>query len=338
MVTGDRAYLQTRFRIEYGQELFVPYGTGYWNYHNSKTDPKPSKQIKRAEVETALRDKTLQQVKELQKIIKNHPTFLVDKTAKDYNEKWRASKIFTATALDNAKVLPALDSNGFFHSKLPDEQASIFNAVADVVTETAFENNSFMDWGECGWMSGRMMKAIFNNTEGDKPAWKAHPLTDDWFKLSANQQQDLSKKIISGEFHIYNDLVRDQMPSQASAQLDDVNYLGALNIGGSAMPHTDIPELPPPHNQQVPGTGPGNCIVLVNLKKGSLIGFCNVDKKKRTKGGDEWRFYGKSLGPSPFSGATTESKWFMALSISRLTMQAPTRLSLRRTRRRCVSL
>jgi hypothetical protein len=221
MVTGDRAYLQTRSRIEHGQELFVPYGTGYWNYHNSKTDPKPSKQINRAEVETALRDKTLQQVKELQKIIKNHPTFLVDKTAKDYNEKWRASKIFTATALDNAKVLPALDSNGFFHSKLPDEQASIFNAVADMVTETAFENNSFMDWGECGWMSGRMMKAIFNNTDGEKPAWKAHPLTDDWFNLSADQQQDLSKKIISGEFHIYNDLVRDQMPFQASVELDN---------------------------------------------------------------------------------------------------------------------
>ena len=141
-----------------------------------------------------------------------------------------------------------------------------------------------------------MMKAIFSNNEGEKPAWKAHPLTDDWLGLSADQQQDLSKKIISGEFQIYNDLVRGQMPFQASVDLDLVNYLGALNIGGSAMPHTDIPELPPPYKQQVPGTGPGNCIVLVNLKKGSLIGFCNVDKKKGTKGGDEWRFLWQEPG------------------------------------------
>ena len=296
VVKGDKAYLKTRCRIDYGQELFVPYGAGYWNYHNSKTDPKPSKQPKRTEVELALRDKTLQQVKELQKIIKNHPTFLVDKNAKDYDEKWRASQVFTSTALENAKVLPASDSAGFFHSTLPDEHVALFNAVADVVTETAFEKKSFMDWGECGWMSGRMMKAIFNNTEGENQAWKAHPLTDDWLELTAVQQQQLNEKIISGEFQVYNDLVRNQMPFQASVDLDDVNYLGALNIGGSAMPHTDIPELPPPYKQRVPGTGPGNCIVLVNLKKGSLIGFCNVDKKKGTKGGDEWQFLWQEPG------------------------------------------
>ena len=95
-----------------------------------------------------------------------------------------------------------------------------------------------------------MMKAIFNSTGGEKPAWKAHPLTDDWLKLSAVQQQELNKNIISDDFQIYNALVRNQIPFQASVDLGDVNYLGALNIGGSAMPHTDIPELPPPYNSR----------------------------------------------------------------------------------------
>ena len=206
---------------------------------------------------------------------------MVDTNALDYDPTWRATDAFSKEELEEAKEtpLPMFDPDGFYHCVLPELQHQLFSEVADgIVTQGGLA--SALDWGDQGWMKGRMVKIMF----GNELEWKFFPMTDNWTTLTQAQKDENKAKIIYHDFQPFCDMVLEHVPKSATKDLnvkDQCVYLGALNIGGTAMLHADIPELPEDREESNPGTGPGAIICNINLKQESLLGFTDAGEGEK---------------------------------------------------------
>jgi hypothetical protein len=277
VTTTNGAFLTTDSKaVPFAAELYMSYGTGYWKAYDKDAKKAASQGVIPADSQLAF--ETNRALGRLFELVHDHPLFLVDENALDYNPTWRATDAFTKEELEEAKKtpLPMFDPDGFYHCVLPPEQHQLFSELADnIVTQGGLA--SALDWGDQGWMAGRMVKIMFADTE-----WKFFPMTDNWTTLTQEQKDENKAKIVSSSFQPWCDIVRSHVPKSATKDLNtkDVKeqcvYLGALNIGGSAMPHADYPELPDDREESNPGTGPGAIICNINLNQESLLGFTDA--------------------------------------------------------------
>ena len=284
VTTATGAFLTTDSKpVPFAAELYMNYGPEYWKHHDKDAKNAASQGVRLAD--TQLVFETNRALDRLYSLAHDHPLFLVDTNALDYDPNWRATDAFSKEELEEAKAtpLPMFDPDGFYHCVLPQEQHQLFSEVADsIVTQGGLA--SALDWGDQGWMKGRMVKIMF----GNELEWKFFPMTDNWTTLTQAQKDEQKAKIVYSEFKPWCNMVLSHVPQSATKDLnvkDQCVYLGALNIGGTAMPHADIPELPEDREESNPGTGPGAIICNINLNQESLLGFTDAgegDSEKRS--------------------------------------------------------
>jgi hypothetical protein len=273
VTTATGAFLTTDSRpVPFAAELYMSYGTGYWKAYDKDAKKAASKGVILADNQLVF--ETNRALDMLYTLAHDHPLFLVDSTALDYDPKWRATDVFAKEEIQEAKKtpLPMFDPEGFYHCVLPPEQHQLFSEVADSIVQGGLANA--LDWGDQGWMKGKMVKIMFADTD-----WKFFPMTDNWTTLTEAQKDENKAKIVYSEFKPWSDIVLGHVPKSVTKDLnvkDQCVYLGALNIGGSAMPHADYPELPEDRDESNPGTGPGAIICNVNLNQESLLGFTDA--------------------------------------------------------------